>query len=254
MNDSCVEIKSALWQKIFITLLILPFAAFGAVALFQMWPPHIDEFLMEVCWFAGCFAIWWPVMRYSIRADKNGISQTNGFFHQSIRWSDVAAYYVEPNRRYYRQHQQHVEPVMLDAKGKIIFQGFAHILVTSQKDIERRREFWQFVKEQLQDKPRKEPPPDLDKLARESMEINWAGKSLHWKIGRIFTLGIYILFWLCLGMGPIYYLVTNGISVPIYVGNLLAFITFGGPALHAVILIKIRKRKIAEGLRKNQRY
>jgi len=251
MNDSCVEIKSALWQKIFITLLVLPFEAFGVVTCFQT-PLHAGEIAILFCWFLGWFAPWWAVMRYSLRADQISINQTNGFFHQSIRWSDVAAYYEEPNRRYHRQRWQHVEPVMLDVKGKIIFQGFAHILVTSQKDIERRREFWQFVKEQLQDKPLKEPPPDLDKLARESMEADWAEKSLRWKIGRIFTLGIYILFWLCLGMGPIYYLVANSISVPIYVGNLLAFITFGGPALHAVNLIKLRKRKIAEELGKNQ--
>jgi hypothetical protein len=159
---------------------------------------------------------------------------------------------VEPNRRYYRQRWQHVEPVMLDAKGEIIFQGFAHILVTSQKDIERRREFWQFVQEQLQDKPLKGPPPDLDKLARESMEVHWAGKSLFWKIGRIFALAFYALFWFCIGMGPMYYLVVNGITEP-DIGVLLApFIMLGGLCPHVNVPIKIQKRKIAEEIRKNQ--
>lgn len=252
MDKYFVEIKSALWQKIFITLLVFPLEAFGIAAFFQR-PLRVGEIAMLLCWFLGWFAPWWAVMRYSIRTDQTGISQTNGFFRQSIRWDDVVAYYVEPNRRYYGQSKQYVEPVMLDAQRKIIFQGFAPILVSTQKEIEHRREFWRFVEDQLQDKHHQEPPPDLHQLALKSLEINWAEKSFSWKIGRIAALVIYAVFWLCLGMGPVYYLVVNGITAPKYIGAFVAFIPFAGPGLHAVILIELRKRKIAEELKMNQR-
>ncbi len=160
MDKAVVEVKSTIWQKIFISLLFLPYACIGVVGWLA---PFVPAFragastliepigLGSISFFAG-FAIWWPVIKYSICADEQGITQTNGFFRQSVRWADVASYSMEINRRYHKERRFHVEPVTRNQKGEIVFHGFAHLLVSSGKIIQQRRELWQFVEQQLEGK------------------------------------------------------------------------------------------------------
>jgi len=203
----------------------------------------------------GGFGICWPVMRYSIRADHAGISQTNGFFRQSVRWSDVAAYYVQPNTRYYKERQLHLEPVMLNAQGAIVFHGFAHLLVSTKNIIQQRRELWQFVETQLKGKRIEAPAPTLDltALAWKSLKVNWSDKTLWWKMARVVGLISYALFWLGLTMIPVYYMVTHNITIAKPWGSFLILPMCIGPFLPHIIWLSIKKRKIAKELEGHER-
>lgn len=198
------------------------------------------------------FGIWWPVMKYAIRADREGISQTNGFFHQSARWTDVANYYVAQNPRIHKERRLHIEPVMLNADGIVIFQGFAHLLVSSAAILEQRRALWQFVEAQLEGKRIEAPSPDLDPgvIAWRSLQVDWSKKSLLWKIARMFALVCFTLFWLAFSMGPIYYMVSRNITVPQPFGTLMLLLSFIGPLLPHIIWFQIKKRQIARELKK----
>jgi hypothetical protein len=87
------------------------------------WPAAVC-FVGSVGWrvlFALGFGPLWATMRYQIRADENGISQTNGFFRQPATWSEVQSYYVAVNPRFHKGRHRYVEPFLLNAHGDIIF-------------------------------------------------------------------------------------------------------------------------------------
>lgn len=265
VNNDTIEVKSALWQKLLILSISLLICGTGVVAWLVPFSPvlrtnsrtglvtpispteSVLTILMGTGLFTFGFSLAWAVFKYSIRANSEGIRQTNGFFSQSVRWSDVARYYLELNRRYYSERRCHIEPVMLDAEGKIIFQGFAHIFVSTTKIIQKRRELWQFVESQLAGK-KSEPDPESDPkvLAQQSMNIDWSKKSPMWKIGRIFALVLYALFWLSLAMVPAYYIAVNDLKVSTPWGYLPTMTMFLGPLLFPLIQLEIRKRKIAK--------
>ena len=259
MDKSFVEAKSATWQKVFISLISLPLVGVGVacwlspfVPVFQGPQPSLLEALVLGSFFVvGGFGVWWPVMKYSIRADNEGITQTNGFFRQSVRWIDVTCYYMEPNRRFHKERWLHIEPVMFNKDGAIIFRGFAHILVSTRKIIEQRRELWQFVEAQLEGKKIEVPSPNLDPevLARRTLEVNWSKKTVLWKIGRVVGLVCYALFWLAVSMAPIYYVLVNNITLPKPWGAFMVLPMFLGPLLPHIIWLKVKKRKIAKELK-----
>jgi len=263
MDKEFAEIKSALWQKIFASVVTLPFFGIGLLgwaALFvpslRAGVPLLEPPILGSLLLALGFGFWWPIMRYSIRADKQGIYQTNGFFHQSVQWSDVAAYYVQVNDRYHKERRFHVEPILLDAQGKIIFRGFAHILVSTRKIIERRRELWDFVAEQLEGKQSEPPSPESnpETLAIRSLEVDWKKKTWRWKIARAVLLLLYAAFWLAIGQYPAYYVVTRstGIAQPL-IYLLLIWATFSmslGPLLPYIIRMHFKKRKIAREMKR----
>lgn len=263
MNKTVIEVKSAIWQKVFISLLALFFVVVGIACgasaflpVFQGPPPDLWEAaIMALCFIAGGFGIWWPVMRYSIRADEIGITQTNGFFHQSVRWDDVAYYYLEPNRRFHGLCNLYVEPVIFNAKNQIIFHGYAHILVSTTKIIDQRNELWQFAEEQLQGKKIDAPSPDRDPkaLALKSMEVNWSEKSWLWITGRMIALILYALFWFCVWIALVAYVFSSNrvlsFNRPVNeLYALLLLLPLIGPFLPHIIWLEIKKRKIAKVL------
>ena len=67
--------------------------------------------------------------------------------------------------------------------------AFAHILVSTQKILEQRRELWRFVEAQLEGKKIEAPAPTpkvtAKTLAVKSLEVDWSKKSLRWKIARV---------------------------------------------------------------------
>lgn len=264
-----LEVKSAFWQKLFILPISLLFCGMGVASCLVPFVPalHTNSRTGQVnpltaldvvmapalglLMFAGGFCLWWTVIKYSICADNEGITQTNGFFSQSVRWADVASYYMEPNRRFHSESRLHVEPVLLDANGKIIFRGFAHLLVSTRKIVAQRRELWQFVEAQLNgkkvDAPSRELTPEI--IAARSLEVNWKEKSLLWKLARITALILYGVFWFSLSMVPIYYVVSRDISAPKPWGVLLLLPMFFGPLLPHIIWLQFKKRRIAKELK-----
>ena len=169
MEPSFIEIKSALWQKIFASVVALPFIGLGLVCCVSPFVPIISgpaphpALAIALGLFLGgfffCFC-WWPILRYSIRADDEGIEQFNGFFRQSVRWSQVESYYLEQNVRYHAERRYHIEPVLLNSEGVIIFRGFAHVIKSTTKIIEQRRELWRFVESKLEGKRIEKPFTD----------------------------------------------------------------------------------------------
>jgi hypothetical protein len=264
-----MEIKSALWQKLFMLPISLLFCAVGIAAFVspfvpamhttsrtgQVIPPTISDLIIAPV--LGLFmlalggSLWWAVVKYSIRADNEGITQTNGFFRQSVRWADVAAYYVATNPRHHKEQRLHVEPIMLSAEGKIVFQGFAHLLVSTQKTLEQRRQLWRFVEAQLKGKKVHPPSPTPKATARtlaiKSLEVDWAKKSSWWKVARILALLLYGLFWTGILMGPIYYMVVHNIKPPRWTLILLAPM-FYAPLLPHLMWLKWKERQIAKSM------
>jgi hypothetical protein len=229
-----MEIKSALWQKIFFLPLSLLIWSVGVASILVplvpamrttpqgvIRPVNTSDLLllppMGLLLLALGFALWWPTFKYSIQADEEGIHQTNGFFHQSVRWEDVEAYYMTTNPRHGKERRLHIEPMMLDANGAKVFQGFAHLLVSTESILRQRREFWQYVETRLEGKRIEPPEPILTSqdLAIRSLNTDWTRKSRGWKIGYFIALVLYALFWMSLMFGPLfYYLMIKGVEPP----------------------------------------
>lgn len=264
-----MEIRSALWQKLFILPIAFLFGACGLGALvvpfvpamhttvrsgrvMPVSPPEIVLCLvMGIGFLMSGYLLLRAVFSYSIRADEEGIYQTNGLFRQSVRWNEVAAYYEEPNRRYYKERRMHIEPVLLNADGDIIFQSYAHLLVSTRPIIEQRRALWSYVESQLAGKEIEEPKIELDPqvLAARELATKWPAKSTAAKIVRIFALVLYICFWFGLGAVPLYYSLAHHIEIPELWGFVLLVIMFCGPLLPHVIWLEWRKRQIARQLK-----
>ena len=187
-------------------------------------------------------------MRYSIRADCEGIAQFNGFFRQSVSWSQVESYYLDFNPRFHAERRYHIEPILLNARGEIVFQGFAHVLKSTNKIIEQRRELWRFVEAQLEGK-RVETPVKIDPrmMAIRSFDFDWSKKSWGWKIARIGAAFCYVLIGMSVALFPLYYVVNNNIRFGGY-EVLLAMLVFFVPLIPHLIWIEIRKRKIKREL------
>ncbi len=197
-------------------------------------------------------------MRYSIRADREGISQFNGFFRQSVRWSQVASYYLDFNPRYHAERSSHVEPVLLNASGEIVFQGFAHVIKSTNKIIEQRRKLWRFVEAQLEGKRVEKPftVSDAQIQAAQSFEtVNWSAKSWQWKIARVVLLIIYATACMTIALAPAYYVIVNDIKIGEPMKLLLIswmMIWFIGPLLVRAIQVSIRERRLLREARKDE--
>lgn len=263
-----MEVKSALWQKLFMLPISLLFCGVGVACMVTPFVPSLStprgspvipsgpaDFvlaaLLGLFMLAFGFGLWWPVVKYSIRADEEGIIQTNGFFQQSVRWTEVATYYMANNPRHHKERRLHVEPVMLNAEGIVVFQGFAHLLVSTRKILEQRRELWRFVEAQLEGKKVEPPAPKVTAktLAVKSLEVDWSKKSLRWKIVRFLSLTLYALFWLSLSLGPSYYFgVVRNEKIPGWAA-LMMFVLMWGPLLPHLIWIQWKRRQIAKTMK-----
>lgn len=257
METPFVEVKSALWQKIFASVVALPFIGAGLVCWISPWVPTFSgpaphpalAFAVGLALggFFFCF-LWWPVMRYRIRADSEGLEQFNGFFRQSVRWSQVESYYLEQNSRFYAERHHYVEPVLLDANGAIIFRGFAHILKSTRAILQERHDLWQFVEAQLAGKRMETPfKPDVTKLAVESLNFDWSKKGWAWKTARLFALVCYVLIGMAVGLLPSYYVVSNDIH-PSTLGVLLIMLALFVPLIPHLIWFEFKKRRIRREL------
>lgn len=161
-----VEIKSSIGQKLLITMLFLFMGCYVGVGF--MLAPILPEFvgaaddiakgsaLTKITVFVGgaafflfFFYLWWVTTFYFLRADSHGISTKNGFSNNFVRWQDVASYTMETNPKWYKERRRHVEPVLRNAKGEVIFRAPAHILTSSKGVFQSRSRFWQFVQKQL---------------------------------------------------------------------------------------------------------
>ncbi len=116
-----MEIKSALWQRLF-SVVVSGFIGFlGMAALLQGLLPrqaHIIGnhgetpafmFSTSLCTVLGCLYCWWRIERYCLRADSEGIRQQSCFGTTQIRWEDVAFYREERLRG---TRQGILEPVL----------------------------------------------------------------------------------------------------------------------------------------------
>lgn len=129
MDNTGIEVKSALWQKVFASLVFLPFLGIGVVCWLSSWvpilvgqPPHWSiAFVLGAVIFVIGFGFWWTVMRYSVRADSEGIRQSNGFFHQAVRWEEVTHYYMETGQSCRDVNGNLAKPIMLNAQARSFF-------------------------------------------------------------------------------------------------------------------------------------
>ena len=233
MQGQCVEVKSALWQKIFIVALCGPFLLVGLLCLVGSVFPHfgplaasgsvserLSALFCGAILTAAAFAMLRAVLCYRICADSEGIVQTNGFHRQAAKWREVDAYYVAINERFQNDRKYHVEPVMLDAEGAVVFQGFAHLLVSNRAILHQRQKLWQFVETRLEGKRVDAPLPgskrnlDFMEFIQSATEVDWSKKSRRWKVRRVLALTTFIGLWMSLIFGTLYYLLVNSIKVP----------------------------------------
>ncbi|BCM92092.1 hypothetical protein IAD21_03971 [Abditibacteriota bacterium] len=253
--NSGVEVRSVLWQKLFVFVLVFPCFVVGCLcwlapfvpSLMADAPSSLSTFLLGAVYIAAGFGLWWPVMRYSIRADEKGITQTNGFFSQTVLWGEVEYYYLERNKRHHTD--RHVEPVMFDAQGKKVFRGFAHLLVSTPPIVKQRRALWQFVESQLEGKKRETPRPELtpEVLADRALYVDWSQKRWQWKVRRILFLVAYSSMWCCSWMSLIFYLDDKSNSND-WTLLLMLILLVGAPFPFAV-WSKFKKRKILRDMK-----
>jgi hypothetical protein len=265
-----MEIKSALWQKLFILPISLLIWGGGAACSLSPFVPAMRTNpqgivrpastsdlilapLMGLFLFAMGFALWWATFKYSIRADEDGVTQTNGFFQQSVRWEDVAAYYMTTNPRHHKERRLHIEPMMLDANGAKVFQGFAHLLISTESILRKRRELWQYVEARLEGKRIEPPPPILTSqdLAIRSLNVDWTQKSRGWKIGYFAALVLYALLCISLMFGPLfYYLMVKGVEPPHWIIFPTMLMMFG-PLFAHLLWVQWKRRQIEKEMKRN---
>lgn len=269
-TPTSMEIKSALWQKIFafalacffgyagVFLLVMTFVpSLPKTANAPMVPPSpIEQFLGVLIGLAlliSGFLLWWTVHKYSIKADEQGITQTNGFFHQTVRWDNVTSYYLALNRRHYNRSSSYIEPFLLGPNGELLFQSFADLLVSSERGLEQRRQFWRFVESHLEGKKIEAAARQFtpDEIAAKSLETDWVQKSPSWKIRRLVALTLYCLFWAALTFGPLYYyIVALATQPPKWLPALFPLSLFG-PLIPHLIWIQWKRWQITKSIKQN---
>ncbi len=156
-----MEIRSAVWQRLF-TCLVFGFIGFlGLAAMLKAFLPRQIKVLGDngespaFLFWSGfavtlfCLYWWWRTEKYCLRADEEGITQETGFGTTRVRWQDVAWYRLEPLRG---TKERRIEPVLYESGGRVLLRPLAPTVVgTSQMD-EERAQFWQFVESHLQGK------------------------------------------------------------------------------------------------------
>lgn len=158
-----MEIRSALWQRLF-TVVVFGFIGFigGAAALKAFFPQQITligdngetpAFLFWtgmglVLFSLGCYG---KVERSFLRAGEDGMIQHTGFRTQWVRWQDVSYYRLEPLRGT-REHRR--VPVLYDRFDRERLRPVAPLLVGTARQDEEQALFWQFVEQHLEGKKR----------------------------------------------------------------------------------------------------
>ncbi|RYG66585.1 hypothetical protein EON80_15135 [bacterium] len=209
-----MEIKSALWQKIFVFPLGLVFCGGGIVCAISPYfaslsatangpikaPIPIDfviSAILGVLLIVAGFALWWTVAKYSIRADDQGIEQSNGFRSQAVKWDAVDAYYYSNHPREVREQKRFREPIMVGTDGTVRFKKLGHLLVFGSKELAQQKKFWEYCEARLVGKKVEAPEPDFKptEIAIQSLDFDPKQKSPRWMAGRIFLLLFYGAIW-----------------------------------------------------------
>ncbi len=153
-----MEIKSALWQRLF-AVVVFGFIGFlGLAALLKgLWPQQIHiignhgetpafMFSTGLCVLLGCLYCWWRIERYCLRADMKGIRQQTSFGTTSVKWQDVAFYRVERLRG---TREDMMEPVLYNHAERVLLRPIAPLVAGTVRMDDERAQFWQYVQDQL---------------------------------------------------------------------------------------------------------
>ncbi len=154
-----MEIKSAVWQRIFV---LVVFGLIGAcclsVALKEIFPDSVywinnsagyhsaPFFCAGMTGFFVCFWSWWKTEKHHLRADDNGILQKTGFRNTYIAWQKIAFYRLERVRG---TKERMIEPVLYDEENRVLFRSVAPVVVGLRRQDEEREAFWDFVESKL---------------------------------------------------------------------------------------------------------
>lgn len=200
-EPEAIEIRSALWQKIFVAPLILLFCGMGVIgAIGGLYPQLLESRphkLPDVWTRAFMGLIGGPLMFglglqlcppwfYRLRADELGLTESLGWKETRVFWSDVDSFTMEPNSNQHGEARRHVEPVLCDAAGAILFRPASTVVACDEATLEKRRAFWEFMQARLAGKQKPwEPPPPVPSI--------YDGKSTAWKIKRVALIGFCTL-------------------------------------------------------------
>lgn len=256
MDNTSVEIRSPRWLKIFMGIFAVPCFCVAVLSLLSLFmpvfegkPPTVAQSLfLGVGYFVFGAFLWWPVRRFVIRADENGLLHNSGFFATKVRWSEVASYYSEQSQ----QTSGRFHLIFLDAQHKILLQVPAGNRNMDQRAIEQWRELTQFVDSQLAGKKVEAPyvSYEPEAMAARSFEVDWKTKTLGWKIARMIGLFAYAAFWCGVSLSLMLYTSLHYPGKPqsgmgLWLGLAAIFSMSVGPLLPHIVWIQIKKRKIA---------
>lgn len=222
MNQSFIEIRSALWQKVFVSIIALICIGVGIACwispfypLFQVGSSNALKAL-----FTGLFLIlsaawsWWRVMTYSIRADDEGIRQICGFFRNSVRWSDVASYCLESQKNVLTGKRFDLKPMMFDRTGNKKFDTFSPVFICSSKIIAQRFELWQFVEKKLQGKKVEYNPIFLKTSSLVDVrDVERLENDLWFKLCSVIGIVCRTWFWIGFTIAPVICILISNVKV-----------------------------------------
>ena len=160
-----MEIRSALWQRLF-ALVVFGFIGFlGAAAMLKAFLPEQVTVIRDngesaaFLFGSGLGVVllsvygWRRTERYCLCADEEGITQQTGFGVTRVRWRDVASYRLE-RVRHSTEHR--MEPVLYDSTGRVLLRPVAPMIVGTKRQDRERARFWQFVQDRLPGKRSRE--------------------------------------------------------------------------------------------------
>ncbi len=155
-----MQLKSALWQRLFASILFGLIGFFGLAAMMKaFFPQRISVFAdhgetPQFLFWSGLaivlfsFFCWRQVEKYHVHADEEGITQRTGFRTTSVRWQEVAQYRLER----VQNSGGKIEPVLYDSAGKVLFRPATPLLKGTDRMDKERKQFWKFVENQISDK------------------------------------------------------------------------------------------------------
>lgn len=250
MEPTSIEIRSPRALKIITSVFAVPCFCIAVLSLLSLFmpvfdgkPPTVPQALfLGVGYFVFGALLWWPVRRFVIRADGNGLIHNSGFFAKTVRWNEVASYYSEQSQ----QTSGRFHLIFLDAQHKILLQVPTGNQSMDQQPIERWSQLSQFVDAQLAGKKVEAPFVSYEPaaIAARSLEVDWKSKTLRWKIARVIGLVCYALFWFGLMALLAYFNINSQMPAGVMMA-LMFLIMYLGPLLPYLIWMKIKKRKIA---------
>ena len=194
------------------------------------------------------FFSYWPTAKWRIFADRKNIRCHNGFRLKTVRWDEVASYYLERHHPHERSRSQ---LIFFNARHEILLQIPIAGNSTPQA-LGQWSELWQFVDGQLDGKKIDAPYISFEpaEMVARSLDVDWKSKTVAWKIARMVGLVCYALFWCSISMALMFAVSVYYPAKPLSgVGSVLMLLAmcsmFWGPMLPYVVYIKVKQRKIA---------